>query len=189
MEDNNITSKKVTTQATSKIPRVYIKVSCNGGVIPKKADDYAIGYDLYCPDDILIPAHSRKVIDMGIAMSLPRGMEAKIEARSGHSLKGMDGLAYERVVTKRFLGIPIKSEVMKRTRFNADVLTGKIDPGYHGNIGVIIKNDDCEFIISKGTKIAQMTFYKAMFPSFNQVVRLVGYDRGGGFGSTDKKKE
>lgn len=188
MEDNNNTSKKTTTQSTAKIPRVYIKLSDNG-VIPKKADDYAIGYDLYCPDDIIIPAHSRKLIDMGIAMSLPRGIEAKIEARSGHSLKGMEGFAYERVVTKRFLGVPLKSEIRKRTRFNADVLTGKIDPGYHDYIGVLIKNDDCEFTIPKGTKVAQMTFYNAMFPNFKQVAELVGYDRGGGFGSTDKKKE
>ncbi len=70
-------------------------------------------------------------------------------------------------------------------RFNADVLTGKIDPGYKGNIGVIVKNDDDRgFILTEGTRLAQLTFYRALRPRFKVVDELSCEDRGGGFGHT-----
>ena len=58
-------------------------------------------------------------------------------------------------------------------RFNADVINGKIDPGYKGNIGVIIKNDDDRgFILKEGTRVAQLTFYRTLHPRFKVVEEL-----------------
>jgi len=72
-------------------------------------------------------------------------------------------------------------------RFNCDVLVGKIDPGYKGSVKVILKNDDVQFTIPEGTKIAQMTFYRTLQPKFIPVDELTGYDRGGGLGHSGAK--
>jgi len=66
---------------------------------------------------------------------------------------------------------------------------GKIDPGYKGMVNVIIKNNDVAFVIKKGTRIAQLTFYRVLHPKeFALVDELTGYDRGGGFGHTGTKE-
>lgn len=75
----------------------------------------------------------------------------------------------------------------KAERFNADVLVGKIDPDYRGEVGVIIRNNepDKPFLIAKGTRIAQMTFYQTLSPLLESVEELSDTDRGtGGYGST-----
>lgn len=151
---------------------------------PAKADDLAIGYDLYIPRNIVIPAHSRIVVPLNIGLNLPYNVEGKIEPRSGFSAKGMEGVGRKVVWERKFFGlIPCPKIVYGQQRFNADVLNGKIDPGYHDNIGVIIKNDDVEFVLQAGTRVAQMTFYRVLkVKSFVKVDELSGVDRGGGFG-------
>ncbi len=174
----------------SKRPQIKIKefevvLLSEGAVLPKKSVRGAIGYDLCVPKDVKIPAHSRIAIPLDIAINLPYGVEAKIEARSGHSRYGMEGFGTKKVVKRRFLGIiPIKETRSGRMRFNADVLLGKVDPNYVDNIHVIIKNDDVEFTIRAGARIAQMTFYQTTSPFFKIVEKLSCKSRGGGFGST-----
>ena len=72
------------------------------------------------------------------------------------------------------------------TRFKADVLEGKIDSDYRGIVHVIVENkSDEDFIILKGTRIAQMTFRRIEHPEFDVVERLGDTDRAnGGFGHT-----
>lgn len=72
-------------------------------------------------------------------------------------------------------------------RFNCDVIQGKIDSDYRGCLGVIINNQDEEFIIPRGTRIAQLTFYKVEDVEFEEVEELTQTERNdGGFGSTGK---
>ena len=74
-----------------------------------------------------------------------------------------------------------------RRRFDCDVIQGKIDSDYRGCLGVIVDNKDVEFRIMRGTRIAQLTFYKVEDVTFEEVEELTQTERGdGGFGSTNK---
>lgn len=88
----------------------------------------------------------RQAVSIKLTMEIPQGYEAKVEARSGLSLAGMEGYA------------ALNSE--NPTRYNCDVLPGKIDSDYRGEIHVILHNNDLPFYLRRGMKIAQLTFYK-----------------------------
>lgn len=178
--------------------RVRIKKLHPDAVIPTKATPQSIGYDLYVMQDICIE-HTRQVIPLGFALELPESVEAKIEPRSGFSSKGIEGIALKSgsPVEYRCDGVHISNNaneelwqrIDKAERFNADVLVGKIDPDFRGEVGVIIRNNEPgkPFLIAKGTRIAQMTFYPVVhFPcGFEVTEELTDTDRGaGGFGST-----
>lgn len=157
---------------------VKIKRLNENAVLPQKATELSIGYDLYVPNDVRIE-HERQVIPLGFAIELPPCIEAKIEPRSGFSSKGIEGF---------LTGYSKEPQYMQR--FDADVLVGKIDPDYRGEVGVIIRNNDPqrEFLISQGTRIAQMTFYKTMDLDVVEAEELSDTARGvGGFGSTGAK--
>lgn len=152
--------------------------------VPQKAVKGSIGYDLVCPVDFKVPAHSRVAIPLGFAINLPNGVEAKIESRSGMTLNGMEGYG-RRVSWKRSLGfIPVRKVESGKLRFDADVMPGKIDPNYTDCINVLLKNNDVEFIIKAGTRIAQMTFYPTIAPFFTKVTQLSCKSRGGGLESS-----
>lgn len=154
-------------------------------VLPKKSVRGAIGYDLCIPRDVKVPAHSRIAIPIDIAINLPYGVEGKIEPRSGHSSKGMEGYGSKTEVVKRILGIfPVKKTRSGRMRFDADVLISKIDPNYTDNIHIILKNNDVEFTIRAGARIAQLSFYQTTSPFFREVEKLTCKSRGGGLGHT-----
>lgn len=171
---------------------IKIKKLREDAILPSKKTDGAIGYDLSVPADICIE-HPRQVVPLGFAIELPEYIEAKIEARSGFSSKGIEGFALLKEVANNKSYNAISEEQLwrridKSERFNADVLTGKIDPDYRGEVGVIIRNNQPEksFLIQKGTRIAQMTFYPT-FPvdDFEIVDELSETERGdGGFGHT-----
>lgn len=157
---------------------VKFKKLRDDAVIPKKATPLSVGYDVYTCEDVIVE-EGRMVIPLGFALEMPEGVEAKIEPRSGFSAKGIEG--YE----VRCKDVVQWQRIDKSDRFNADVIVGKIDPDYTGEIGVIIKNDDNTFLLPKGTRIAQMTFYKTYSPTIEEVDVLTETTRGsGGFGST-----
>lgn len=134
-----------------------IKFLSDGASAPAKAVNGSIGYDLCVPRDFHVPAHSRVAVPLDIAINLPRGIEGKIEPRSGCSLRGMEGYGTRKVRAGKFLGIfPRKKTISGKQYFDADVLVGKIDPNYTDNIHVILNNRDEAFLIRKGTRIAQL---------------------------------
>lgn len=155
--------------------KIKIKKLRDDALLPVRKTDGAIGFDLAVPCDVQITKR-RQVIPLGFALELPRGIEAKIEPRSGFSAKGIEGIS----LFAACLGAT--------ERFNADVLVGKIDPDYRGECGVIILNHepDTPFIIKAGIRIAQMTFYHvADVDGFDLMDSLTETDRGaGGFGHT-----
>lgn len=146
---------------------IKIKKLSEDAIIPRKATKGAAAYDLYVPRETVINK-KRQVIPLDIALSIPYGYEAKIEPRSGFSSKGM--------------------EARNGERKDADVIDGKIDSDYRGNISVIIHSHELyPFTIEKGTRIAQMTIYKVEDTDFLTVEELDETDRGeGGFGHTGK---
>lgn len=155
--------------------------------MPSHSDDYAIGYDLVVPNDIVVPANRRFFVPMGFAIGLPFGVEGKIEPRSGFAGKGVEGIGRRWVWKKLFGFIPYPWYAKGTYRFDLDVQVGKVDPGYKDEVHVIVKNYDKSFIIPKGTKLAQMTFYQTKIANIELVSELSGYDRGGGLGHTGSK--
>lgn len=174
---------------------IKIKKLREDALLPVKKTEDAIGYDLAVPCDICIE-RKRQVIPLGFALELPKGIEAKVEPRSGFSSKGIEGfellkpaeplVKYPRD-TEDYDG-PLFSRVDKADYFNADVIVGKIDPDYRGECGVIILNHEPNrpFLIKAGTRIAQMTFYYVVeVAQFDVVEELTETKRGtGGFGHT-----
>ena len=174
--------------------RIEIKLD-EGATMPKAVDDFAVGYDLYVLEDSIIQ-HGRNLVGTGVHVSLPKGIGIIIKPRSGFSVNGIEG---EEASDPNFVSFAdalthgnadewkpsFDSGVIRR--FNADVLDGVIDPGYHNAIGVIVNNFDVPFKLRKGTRIAQAIFIRYERPYLDGVDKLTGYNRGGGFGHSGTK--
>lgn len=159
----------------STIYQSYKIVLC-GGFMPKQSVEHSAGYDVFVPHDTIV-RKGRQVIDLEFKIALPVGVEACMRPRSGFSAKGMEGWTIPR----------FKWLKPKNKRFDADVLIGTIDHGFHDNVGVIINNHGEPFKIEEGTRVAQIVFSKHESPILTVVGELDGFDRGGGFGHTGTK--
>lgn len=75
-------------------------------------------------------------------------------------------------------------------RYDADVIQGKIDADYRGEVGVIICNrSEGAFWLKAGTRIAQMEFLQVETAIWTEKDELTPTDRGaGGYGSTNITK-
>lgn len=149
---------------------VKIKKLSELTIMPKKATDGSVAYDLYAPRDIIVRS-GRQVIDMMFGIELPKGYEAKIEPRSGYSSKGFAGA--------------LASHMEPNIRFDCDVIQGKVDFDYRGSVGVIVNNRDHAFFVKRGQRIAQMTIYRVEDTELVEADELSETDRGtGGYGSS-----
>lgn len=129
--------------------------------LPSYATAQSAGVDLSASvtQDVTISPNEVKIIPTGIAIALPKNMEAQVRPRSG--------LAAKHGVT--VLNSP-----------------GTIDADYRGEIKVILINHSKnDFTITRGMRIAQMVIAPYTQVSFQQSDSLDETDRGkGGFGST-----
>lgn len=174
----------------SAIP-VKIKMLSDKAIMPKRATEGSVAYDVYVPEDTIV-CKGRQVIPLQFAIELPdKYYEAKIEPRSGFSSKGMEGYAIHVEIKQSMKpngGInfdQIKYVALQPDRFDCDVLVGKVDSDYRNSVGVIVNNhNDREFLVKAGTRIAQMTFYRTPETEFFEVEELTETDRKGGFEST-----
>lgn len=127
--------------------------------LPERQHSGDAGYDLFSAEDTKIEVGEVKLVTTGLKMRLPEGVEAQVRPRSGLSLSGIT-----------LLNTP-----------------GTIDPGYRGEVKVIMANllgDDFE--VKKGDRIAQMVFSRVEYPELS-LGNLDDTERGeGGFGSTGK---
>ena len=155
--------------------KIKIKKLSERAILPKKATEGSAAYDLYIPEDIKVE-EGRQIIKLNFAIEVPEGYEAKIEPRSGYSSKGIKG----------FIRVFYENAPKEATRrFDCDVLVGKIDSDYRGEVGVIVHNQDVPFYIHRGQRIAQMTIYKVENVEFLESETLSDTERGdGGFGHT-----
>lgn len=155
--------------------KIKIKKLSDQALLPKRATEGSAAYDLYIPEDVMVGS-GRQIIKLNFAIEVPEGYEAKIEPRSGYSSKGMEGVI--RVFDKN-------APKEAKRRFDCDVLVGKIDSDYRGEVGIIINNQDYPFSIKRGQRIAQMTIYKVEDAEFVETEELSDTERGdGGFGHT-----
>ncbi|GAB4542268.1 MAG: dUTP diphosphatase [Pleurocapsa sp.] len=128
-------------------------------IIPHYSHREDAGLDLFSIENREILPRETQLIRTGIAIELPLGTEAQIRPRSG--------LALKHSIT--VLNTP-----------------GTIDPGYRGEIGVILINHGKDsFQVHPGMKIAQMVITSFISVEIETVQELSVSTRGiKGFGST-----
>jgi dUTP pyrophosphatase len=168
--------------------KVLFKKLIPGAVIPRKATQGSAAYDLYVPEDFVVKK-GRQIIPLGFAMEMPYGIEALIDARSGFSSKGMEGYRVEYIMSNHGFDLEKTPKIAEfPSRFDCDVIQGKIDCDYRDGVGVIINNrSPYDFVVKAGTRIAQMTFHKVETVEWEETDTLSETDRDGGFGSTGTK--
>ena len=121
------------------------------------------GMDLHSVENVTLEPGDTKLVATGIAIELPRGYEAQLRPRSGLALKH---------------GITLPNA------------PATIDPGYRGELRVILHNLGREtFTVKPGERIAQMIVarYEAVQWIDVEEAPLSASERGeGGFGSSGK---
>jgi len=119
----------------------------------------ASGVDLHSAERTIIKSGAFQLVSTGIAIEMPKGMEAQVRPRSGLAAKWGIGI----------LNSP-----------------GTIDADYRGEIKVILFNFSKKpFKINKGDRIAQLVFSKVTKVVLKEQKQLSKTKRGsGGFGHT-----
>ena len=117
--------------------------------------------DLHAAEGARIPARGWASVATGIAIELPPGYEGQVRPRSGLAARHGIGL----------LNSP-----------------GTIDPGYRGEIRVLLVNhSDADFEIQPGDRIAQLVVASYTAVEWECVEGLADSRRAeGGFGSTGR---
>jgi dUTP pyrophosphatase len=101
--------------------------------LPERAYEHDAAWDLYAAEDATLPPLQRAVVGTGVALGLPSHLAALTLPRSG-------------LATRHGISI-----------VNAP---GLIDPGYRGEVRIILLNTDSKatFTVSPGDRIAQLLF-------------------------------
>ncbi len=127
--------------------------------LPRYAHTGAFGdlaADLYAVAGATLDAGATVAVATGVAMEFPSSHGALVEDRSGLAVRGVTTLA------------------------------GVIDPGYRGEIRVVMTNLSAGAVeIKAGDRIAQLRIVRRIEAEFEEVSELVDATRGAkGFGST-----
>jgi dUTP pyrophosphatase len=127
--------------------------------LPRPARAGDAGLDLHAARDTVLEAGERALVETGIAVAIPPGWAGFVVPRSGLALR--DGV----------------------TVLNGP---GLIDPGYRGEIKVLLINHGAERArLRRGDRIAQLVIQPVATVALEEVEALPPSDRGaGGFGST-----
>ena len=139
---------------------VPVKLLSPDARVPERAYDGDAAFDLYAAETATLAPGRRAVIGTGIALGLPPGLAALTLPRSGLAARH---------------GISI---------VNAP---GLIDPGYRGEVCIILLNTDVDepFEVSVGDRIAQLLLLPLTVVSLACVETLQDTPRGDrGFGSS-----
>ena len=114
--------------------------------------------DLYSAEAVTLAAGETRAVATGLAFEFPPEFGALVQDRSGLALKGISTLA------------------------------GVIDPGYRGELKVVITNLGSQpFEISPGDRIAQLRIVRRIEAEFIEAESLAETQRNArGFGSTGK---
>jgi dUTP pyrophosphatase len=117
------------------------------------------GMDLRAVERVVLSPGAAQGVPTGIAIELPAGYEAQIRPRSGMALKHS--------ITVNF---------------------GTIDPGYRGEIRVVMFNLSAgDYVIEKGDRIAQLVVARYEAVEWEEGGELGESQRGaGGFGSSGR---
>lgn len=131
--------------------------------LPIEPSGEDVGYDIRSYESYLIQPWKSVVVRTAIKINVPKGVYARISSRSGLAAK-----------------------------YNIEVGAGTIDPGYQGEILVVLRNfSDSEYRVQQGDKIAQMVLTRCLvvpMKNVKSIFELVGKSERGtdGFGSSGK---
>jgi dUTP pyrophosphatase len=127
--------------------------------LPKKAHESDAAYDLFSTERVEIDPRATEIVSTGIALELPQGLAALVMSRSGLAARSCISV----------LNSP-----------------GLIDPGYRGEVKVILHNAGRDkFIVREGDRIAQLMFTPVLSVSLRTRSFSDDSDRGeNGIGST-----
>ena len=120
------------------------------------------GYDLHAAEAATIAAGERASVGTGLALALPQGYAGLVVPRSGLALRH---------------GIALVNS------------PGLIDPGYRGELRVLLLNTDRRerYEVAVGDRIAQLVVVPIAAPELREFDSLEETGRGiGGFGSTGR---
>ena len=92
---------------------LQIKLLSENATMPTRANATDAGYDIYAAETKILEPQEKAIIKTDVAVNIPKGYVGLLTSRSG-------------VSSKTHLVIE----------------TGKIDSGFHGNMGINIKNDE-----------------------------------------------
>jgi dUTP pyrophosphatase len=146
-------------------PKVLVQRLMESAQMPRYAHTGAYGdlaADLYAAEAVTLAAvgeaDSTRAVRTGLAMELPSTHGALVEDRSGLAVRGITTLA------------------------------GVIDPGYRGEVKVVLTNLSPEAqTIEVGHRIAQLRIVERIEAVFEETELVADAPRGaGGFGSTGK---
>ena len=129
-------------------------------VIPQQAYEGDAGLDLAACERVVLAPGERAVVPTGLAVEIPDGYAGFVQPRSG-------------LAARHGIGI-----------VNAP---GLIDPGYRGEIHVVLLNTDPQvaFEVEPGMRIAQLVIAPVATVRLVEVDELVASERGErGFGSS-----
>ena len=108
-----------------------VKLLEKNAICPTKDDDSEVGYDLSTFQNIKLAPGERKLVSLGFALELPKGMYGRVASRTELALQGVD------------------------------VGGGVVDPDYRGELRVILHNRAKHDIkLEAGEKIAQLIIGK-----------------------------
>jgi dUTP pyrophosphatase len=130
--------------------------------LPSYGHEGDAGLDLVAAEDVTLKPGERAAVPTGVAVAIPDGFAGFVHARSGRALR--EGLALA----------------------NAP---GLIDPGYRGEIKVVVVNLDTTepIYVKRGERLAQLVVQQVASVELIEVDELAPTARGtGGFGSTGR---
>jgi dUTP pyrophosphatase len=128
--------------------------------LPTRAHDNDAGLDLYAAESARLAPGARVSVGTGLAVAIPDGVGGLVLPRSGLALRH---------------GVTLVNS------------PGLIDPGYRGEVRVLLLNTDptLEFRVAPGDRLAQLLLVPVVHASPLQADALDESTRGeGGFGST-----
>ena len=125
--------------------------------MPTCATPKSVGLDLYSPISVLILAHSKILIDTGIAFQIPMGYYGQTAPRSGLAI-----------------------------HHHIHVGAGVVDPDYTGSVHMLLLNlSSQDYAIEANYRIAQLILEKVAYPILCEVPQMLPTEHGAnGFGST-----
>ena len=144
----------MTNMETVKLPCLkLLPTAC----MPTHATLKSVDLDLYSPTNVLIPAHDKILVDMGIVFQIPMGYYGQIASRSGLAI-----------------------------HHHIHVGAGVIDPDYTGSVHVLLMNfSSQDHVIEKNHRIAQMILEKVAYLVICEMSQMLPTECGAnGFGST-----
>ncbi|MDE1178604.1 MAG: dUTP diphosphatase [Edaphobacter sp.] len=139
--------------------RIGVKRLVAEAKLPRYAhtDEYGdLAADMYASEGMILEPGTTVPVPTGVAMEFPSTHGALVEDRSGLAVKGITTLA------------------------------GVIDPGYRGEIRIVVTNLSAQAMeIKQGDRIAQLRIVRRIEAEFVEVDEIGEATRGvGGFGST-----